>query len=49
MGDKDKRLLFVIAGFGLVAGGHRLMNAELGRLGAPHVVGAVLLALALKE
>jgi hypothetical protein len=36
----------VIAGIGLIAGGHKLMNAE---LGAPHAVGAVLLALALKE
>jgi hypothetical protein len=49
MNGKDKRVLLVIAGVGLVAGGHKLMNAELGKLGAPHVVGAVLLALALKE
>jgi hypothetical protein len=49
MNGKEKRVLLVITGVGLVAGGHKLMNAELGKLGAPHVVGAVLLALALKE
>lgn len=49
MGSNDKRLLLVIAGVGLVAGGHKLMNAELGKLGAPHAAGAILLALALKE
>jgi len=49
MSDKDKRVLLVAAGVGLVAGGHKLMNAELGKLGAPHAIGAVLLALALKE
>ena len=49
MGNNDKRLLLVIAGVGLVAGGHKLMNAELGKLGAPHAVGAALVALALKE
>jgi hypothetical protein len=49
MSGKDKRALLVIAGVGLVAGGHKLMNAELGKLGAPHAIGAVLLTLALKE
>jgi len=49
MGDKDTRLLLVLAGVGLIAGGHKLMNAELGRLGAPHAVGGVLIALALRE
>ena len=49
MSGKDKRVLLVIGGVGLVAGGHKLMNAELGKLGAPHAVGAILLALALKE
>lgn len=49
MNDKDRRLLLVLAGAGLIAGGHRLMAAELGELGAPHAVGALLVALALRS
>lgn len=49
MSGKDKRVLLAIAGVGLVAGGHKLMNAELGKLGVPHAMGAILLALALNE
>ena len=49
MNDKDWRLLLVLAGAGLIAGGHKLMEAELGDLGAPHAVGAVLVALALRS
>jgi hypothetical protein len=48
MNDKDSRFLLVLAGAGLIARGHKLMNAELGELGAPHALGAVLVALALR-
>jgi hypothetical protein len=47
--DKDKRLLLIALGAGLIVGGHRLMDAELGKLGAPHLVGAILLTIALGE
>jgi hypothetical protein len=30
MGDKDKRLLLVVTGLGLIVGGHKLIDAELG-------------------
>jgi hypothetical protein len=48
MNDKDQRLLLAAAGLGLIVCGHKLVNAELGKLGAPHVVGAVLVAIALR-
>lgn len=35
MNDKDRRLLLVLVGAGLIAGGHKLLNVELGELGAP--------------
>jgi hypothetical protein len=47
--SNDERLLLVVAGAGLIAGGHKLMNTELGKLGAPHAVGAVLVTLALRS
>ena len=46
--SRDERWLLALAGLGLIAGGHKLMNAELGKLGAPHAVGGMLLALALR-
>lgn len=49
MNDKDQRLVLVLVGLGLIAGGHKLLDAELGKLGAPHVAGAVLVALALRS
>ncbi len=49
MADRDKQLLLVLAGTGLIFGGHKLMNAELGKLGVPHAIGGVLLAIALRE
>ena len=47
--SRDERLLLAAAGVGLIAGGHKLLNAELGKLGAPHLVGTVLVALALRS
>lgn len=49
MNDKDQRLLLALAGLGLIAGGHKLLNAELGKLGAPHALGAILVAIALRS
>ncbi len=48
MGKQDEQLLLAGLGLALLIGGHKLLNTELGRLGAPHVLGAVLLAAALK-
>jgi hypothetical protein len=48
MNDKDKRILLAVAGLCLIAGGHKLVDSELGSLGAPHLVGATLVALALR-
>jgi hypothetical protein len=48
MNENDRRFLLLLVGVGLVAGGHKLVNAELGELGAPHAVGTVLVALALR-
>jgi hypothetical protein len=45
--SRDERWLLAVCGVALIVGGHKLLNAELGKLGAPHVVGAVLVALAL--
>ena len=44
----NERWLMALAGLGLIVGGHKLLNAKLGKLGAPHAVGGVLLALALR-
>ena len=49
MNNRDERLLLATAGLALIAGGHKLVDKELGALGAPHVVGAVLVALALRS
>ncbi len=48
MNFKDRRALLVLVGLGLIAGGHKLIDAELGELGVPHAVGAALVALALR-
>ena len=47
--SKDDRLALAALGLGLIAGGHKLLNAELGKLGAPHAVGALLVAVALRS
>lgn len=49
MSPKDQRVLLALSGLALMIGGHRLLDAELGRLGVvPHGVGAILVALALR-
>lgn len=48
MDNADDRWALVAIGMGLIAGGHKLMNAELGKLGAPHALGAALVWLALR-
>jgi hypothetical protein len=48
MTERDKQVLLLAAGIGLVAFGHRMMDAELGKLGLPHVVGGLLLTAALR-
>jgi hypothetical protein len=47
--NNDERVLLAVAGFALMVGGHKLLNAELGKLGAPHAVGALLVTLAAKS
>lgn len=47
--SSDERKLLVVAGAGLIAGGHKPMDTELGKLGVPHAVGAALVALALRS
>jgi hypothetical protein len=49
MSDKDQRLLLALTGLGLIAGGHKLLESELGELGVPHVVGAILVAIAIRS
>jgi hypothetical protein len=46
--ENDNRLLLAVAGLGLIAAGHKLMDAELGKLGLPHAAGGLLVALALR-
>ena len=48
MGRREKQILLVVVGAGLIVGGHRLMEAEFGKLGVPHAVGAAVIALALR-
>jgi hypothetical protein len=47
--SRDERVLAAALGVALIAGGHKLLNAELGTLGAPHAVGGLLVALALRS
>lgn len=47
--SRDERKLLAVLGFGLMAGGHKLMDEELGKLGVPHAVGAALVALAFRS
>ena len=49
MKNGDERFFLAAAGLGLIAGGHKLLNAELGKLGAPHALGAVLVWMALRS
>lgn len=49
MNNRDERLLLAAAGLALIAGGHKLVDKELRELGSPHVVGAVLVAFALRS
>ena len=48
MSKQEQRALMTILGLGLIAGGHKLVNAEIGKLGLPHAVGAALVSLALR-
>ena len=48
MNSRDERLLLAAGGLLLIAYGHRLVDAELGKLGAPHALGALLVAAALR-
>lgn len=47
--SNDDRVALAAIGFGLIAGGHKLLNAELGKLGAPHAIGATLVAIAIRS
>jgi hypothetical protein len=47
--NNNERIALVTIGLGLIAGGHKLLDTELGELGAPHAVGALLVALALRS
>jgi hypothetical protein len=47
--SNEDRMALAAVGLGLIAGGHKLVDAELGKLGAPHAVGAVLIALAVRS
>jgi hypothetical protein len=38
--SRDERFFLACVGLGLIAGGHKLVDAELGGLGVPHAVGA---------
>jgi hypothetical protein len=46
MSKKDQRAALAVVGLGLIIGGHKLANAEMGKLGFPHAVGAALLTIA---
>ena len=48
MSRREQQVLLLLVGAGLIVGGHRLMNAELGKLGLPHAVGAAAVALAFR-
>jgi hypothetical protein len=48
MSKKDQQAALAVVGLGLIAGGHKLLNAELGKLGIPHVIGGVLMAIAFR-
>ena len=46
MSKKDQQAMLAAVGLGLLIGGHKLLNAELGKLGVPYVVGGTLVAIA---
>jgi hypothetical protein len=48
MSKRQQQALLLAGGFGLLIGGHRLINAEFGNLGVPHVVGSLAIAVALR-
>jgi len=48
MNERDRRFLLLALGIGLIIGGHRLTDAEFGKLGIPHAAGAAVIALALR-
>lgn len=48
MSKRDQQALLVLVGVGLIAGGHKLVNDEIGKLELPHIVGATLISLALR-
>ena len=48
MSRRDQQFLLAAVGLGLLAGGHRLFDAEFGKLGLPHALGAGLVAFALR-
>jgi hypothetical protein len=48
MGSNDKRLALIALGAALIVTGHKLMDAELGKLGVPQALGAVLVAAAMR-
>jgi hypothetical protein len=48
MSKRDQQVLLMLVGAGLIAGGHKLVDAELGKLGLPHVVGVALVTLAMR-
>jgi hypothetical protein len=49
MNQREQKILLLGVGLGLVVFGHRLMEAELGQLGLPHVVGGLLVTAALQS
>ena len=49
MNKQEQRALLAVVGFVLVVGGHKLIDAELGKLGVPHAVGVALVSLALRS
>jgi hypothetical protein len=49
MRDQNRQILLALVGLGLIAGGHKLLDSELGKVGAPHALGAVLVGLALRS
>jgi hypothetical protein len=46
--SKEESAALAIGGLALIVLGHRLLDAELGRLRMPHALGAVLVGLALR-
>ena len=49
MGRRDERPILLLVGLGLIVVGHKIADAEFGKLGVPHALGATLIALALRS